>query len=245
MNTDNKQTSQKGGRLSCVILNFYNISRSDHGINDQPKSLIELKFNIKFQQQYESMEGNEGYYAEQYRSQQQQSHFQQQSQESHFQQSSTYHHSSSSTMAAVSSSTSSSAAMVSSGRTNAGMLEEFDSSRFHDVTEMSGEVSDGVPVRGHLFGIIQGWAKERSLDCVNPASGLPLVTVREFTQPRDHVRVKLFFPPSQFPSHIPVLEDKYSVEENLVQLGQQQQMDIQEEEERQQQSQRAEVLVLP
>ena len=55
-------------------------------------------------------------------------------------------------------------------------------------------------------------------------------------------KVKAFFP-SQFPSHIPVLEDKYSVEENLAQLGQQQQqqMDIQEEEERQQQSQRAEV----
>ena len=46
----------------------------------------------------------------------------------------------------------------------------------------------------------------------------------------------------EFPSHIPVLEDKYSVEENLAQLGQQQQeedMDIQELQ--QQHSQRAEV----
>ena len=47
----------------------------------------------------------------------------------------------------------------------------------------------------------------------------------------------------EFPSHIPVLEDKYSVEENLAQLGQQQQeedMDIQELQQ-QQHSQRAEV----
>ena len=34
---------------------------------------------------------------------------------------------------------------------------------------------------------VQGWAKEWSKGCVNPASGLPLATGREFTQPRDHL----------------------------------------------------------
>ena len=33
---------------------------------------------------------------------------------------------------------------------------------------------------------VQGWAKERSLGCVNTASWLPLATRLEFTQPRDH-----------------------------------------------------------
>ena len=35
--------------------------------------------------------------------------------------------------------------------------------------------------------ILQGWAKEISLGCVNTASWLPLATRREFTQPRDHL----------------------------------------------------------
>merc|ERR1719151_7375 len=75
-------------------------------------------------------------------------------------------------MAAVSSTSSST--MASSGRTNAGMLEE---SRIQEVATMSGE----------------------------------------------------------FPSHIPVLEDKYSVEENLAQLGQQQEEEMDIQEDRQQQ----------
>ena len=33
---------------------------------------------------------------------------------------------------------------------------------------------------------LQGWAKEWTLGCVNPASWLPLVAGGEFTQPRDH-----------------------------------------------------------
>ena len=33
---------------------------------------------------------------------------------------------------------------------------------------------------------MQGWAKEWSLGCVNPASWLPLAAGGEFTQPRDH-----------------------------------------------------------
>jgi len=45
----------------------------------------------------------------------------------------------------------------------------------------------------------------------------------------------------EFPSHIPVLEDKYSVEENLAQLGQQQEEEMDIQEDRQQQhSQQAE-----
>ena len=33
---------------------------------------------------------------------------------------------------------------------------------------------------------LQDWAKEWTLDCVNPASGLPLSAGGEFTQPIDH-----------------------------------------------------------
>ena len=34
--------------------------------------------------------------------------------------------------------------------------------------------------------ILQSWAKEWSLGCVNPASRLPLAAGRKFTQPRSH-----------------------------------------------------------
>ena len=33
---------------------------------------------------------------------------------------------------------------------------------------------------------VQGWAKEWSLGCVNPASWLPVAVGHKFTQPRDH-----------------------------------------------------------
>ena len=43
----------------------------------------------------------------------------------------------------------------------------------------------------YLVIVLQGWAKEWSLDCANTASWLPLVAGRQFTQPMDHSLAQL------------------------------------------------------
>ena len=50
---------------------------------------------------------------------------------------------------------------------------------------------------------VQRWAKERTLSCVNPASWLPLVTGREFTQPRARFIAKLCISEQNVVSEVP------------------------------------------
>ena len=49
---------------------------------------------------------------------------------------------------------------------------------------------------------VQGWAKEGSLGCVNPASCLPLAAEREFTQPREHSFAQSCMRTRAYPFHV-------------------------------------------
>ena len=59
---------------------------------------------------------------------------------------------------------------------------------------------------------IQRWAKEWTLSCVNPASWLPLVTGREFTQPRARFIAKLCISEQNVVSEVPPKAEPEDVE---------------------------------